>query len=134
MALQCSWSINVGCGFLTEVSRLPHQDAVFEVTRIADTVVMCFPQRWGTLGGDDSGSEIIQQLLESLDHEQIRNRITKARELAYFIIDRCAANIFDPSVLTDKRSQFLEFFNESIENLVSYVSSFRHCHRLTIPD
>ena len=102
--------------------------------RIVDTVVTCFPQRWGTLGGDDSGSEIIQQLLESLGHEQIRNRITNARELAYFIIDRCAANVFDPSVRMDKHLQFLEFFNESIGDLVSYMRFFRHSHRLTVPD
>lgn len=94
---------------------------LFMLTRTADTILTCFPQRWGTLGGDASHSEVIEQLLQPLDHEKTRNKITQAKDLAYFIIDRCARNVLDPNALADKRVQFLEFFNKSIRDPVSSI-------------
>jgi hypothetical protein len=57
--------------------------------------------------------------MDDLAQDSIRSRLVDAASLAYLIIDRCASNIFDPDSIKNTELQFLRFFSESIDELVS---------------
>lgn len=80
-----------------------------------DTILTCFPQRYGS--GKEDPSEV---------HNVIARRLTppgetsifSAWDLAVIILDACFDSFFDRTITTDRRPQVLDIFSESIGNIV----------------
>ncbi|RMZ89162.1 hypothetical protein DV736_g3603, partial [Chaetothyriales sp. CBS 134916] len=84
-----------------------------------ETLVTCFPQRWGTAAQTDEHQEVIENILLSLEYEDRRNKITNIFQLANFIVDRCGSNMFESTPSTPKQLRCLEIFDESINDLIN---------------
>jgi hypothetical protein len=82
---------------------------------VSDTVITCFPQRWGQSTDDD----VLQNILGYLETTD-RAPITSMHDLVKLIITSCS-NVFDRSRVP-KELQFQEFFEGCIGRVVGKTS------------
>ena len=86
----------------------------------ADTVLTCFPGSWPDITGQDDfvSTDIFPSLLRYIQDAEKRRWIRNAEELAYCIVDRCAANVFDSDLQSNEKLDFMGMFQTSISELV----------------
>ncbi|EON66482.1 hypothetical protein W97_05580 [Coniosporium apollinis CBS 100218] len=88
-----------------------------------DTLLTCFPQRWGQDVKSKDETDVFQSIFAYLEPQEHLNRIMCVQDLAFFIIDRCAGNVLNPSLTRGATSQFLEIFSKSIGALADKQTS-----------
>ena len=71
---------------------------------------------------DKEATDLHHNMMEFLRNSEDRHKVDSPEKLAYFIIDRCAGNVLDQTLIKEKGLQFLQFFEESIDELVSLQS------------
>lgn len=81
-----------------------------------NTVLTCFPHRWNRSSQSDS-TDIYEGILELLDDPLHRTKVQNSGQLATLIIDRCAGNVLDRTLIKDEHLRFLDFFDWSIDDL-----------------
>jgi hypothetical protein len=102
---------------IQKVPRLIMVDQLWMWILDHETIVTCFPRRYGVNRKDASGV-----------HRSIRNRlgsmkrckIRSAYDLALIIIEECSSMFFDPTKTDDRQPQVMELFSEAISDIVSH--------------
>lgn len=86
------------------------------LTRLTDTIITCFPKRWGRNKPDPSAV-----------HKGLRLRLKVARkdeirsvyDLALIIIDQCSRVFFDRTKTADRQPRVMDLFANAIGDVVS---------------
>lgn len=112
---------NTTCQDCTEkikkVSRVIMVDQLWMWILDAETIITCFPKRYGANKNDTSGV-----------HKSIRARIAEGRhqqvksvfDLALIILEECSNTFFDQKRASDKQPQMLDAFSAAIGNVVCH--------------
>ena len=102
---------------IQKVPRLIMVDQLWMWILDHETIITCFPRRYGVNRKDASGV-----------HRSIRNRlgsmkrckIRSAYDLALIIIEECSSIFFDPTKTDDRQPQVMDLFSEAISDIVSH--------------
>ena len=87
-----------------------------------NTILTCFPRRYGVGRNDPSG--VFQSISRRLkDPFSSANHILSVFDLGLIILEECFNTFFDRTATLDKRPQTLDIFAESIGNVVCCVLS-----------
>jgi hypothetical protein len=85
-----------------------------------DTILTCFPQRYGMSYKDESGvHQSIRTRVKTRSNPD--NHVKSVFDLALIILDECFNTFFNRARTADKRPQVMDMFAESIGRVVSYV-------------
>lgn len=89
-----------------------------------DTILTCFPQRYGMSYKDDSGvHQSIRTRVKTRSNPD--NHVRSIFDLALIILDECFNTFFNRARTADKRPQVMDMFAESIGRVVCYAPGFR---------
>lgn len=101
---------------IQKVSRVIMVDQLWMWVLDRNTIITCFPERYGANKHGTSGI-----------HESIQMRISEGGirirsvfDLALVIFEECSNTFFDRTRTTNKQPQVLDEFSEAIENIVSW--------------
>lgn len=101
---------------IQKVSRVIMVDQLWMWVLDGETIITCFPKRYGANKHDTSGI-----------HKSIRMRISEGGicirsvfDLALVIFEECSNTFFDRTRTMDKQPQVLDEFSEAIGNIVSW--------------
>ncbi|ROV99977.1 hypothetical protein VMCG_06156 [Cytospora schulzeri] len=124
-----------GCGQCTrnirEVSRAIMVDQLWMWVLDKDTILTCFPQRYGIADKDPSGV-----------HQRIRirvktrsnpdNHVRSVFDLALIILEECFDTFFDRTKTEDQRPEVMDIFAESIGRVTNkQATAFKHLWTLS---
>lgn len=85
-----------------------------------DTILTCFPQRYGMSYKDDSGvHQSIRTRVKTRSNPD--NHVKSIFDLALMILDECFNTFFNRARTADKRPQVMDMFAESIGRVVCYA-------------
>ena len=85
-----------------------------------DTILTCFPQRYGMSYKDESGvHQSIRTRVKTRSNPD--NHVRSIFDLALIILDECFNTFFNRARTADKRPQVMDMFAESIGRVVSYA-------------
>lgn len=85
-----------------------------------DTILTCFPQRYGMSYKDDSGvHQSIRTRVKTRSNPD--NHVRSIFDLALIILDECFNTFFNRARTADKRPQVMDMFAESIGRVVRYT-------------
>lgn len=86
-----------------------------------NTILTCFPQRYGTSDNDPFG---VHQAIRTRmkDRSDPDNQIRSVFDIALIIVDECFSTLFHRAETADARPQVLDVFAESIGHVVSSQS------------
>lgn len=85
-----------------------------------DTILTCFPQRYGMSYKDESGvHQSIRTRVKTRSNPD--NHIRSVFDLALMILDECFNTFFNRARTADKRPQVMDMFAESIGRVVSHA-------------
>ncbi|KAK7222772.1 hypothetical protein V2G26_010775 [Clonostachys chloroleuca] len=81
-----------------------------------NTVLSCFPGTWPDVSNSDEDREDV--FLSLVRHIRNKGRwVRTAEQLAYFMVDRCAANVYDPDLFLEEQLDFMGMFQHSIADI-----------------
>lgn len=87
-----------------------------------NTILTCFPQRYGMASGRADPSGVHQSIRNRMrDRRNISNEVTSAFDLAMIILDECSDAAFDGASTGDMRPRVLDIFGASIGDVVSHA-------------
>lgn len=93
-----------------------------------DTIITCFPRRYGVNRRDASGvHKAIRTRLSSLGNTQVLS----APDLALVIIDECGKVFFDRTKTDERKPQLVDIFSDAIGKVVSTPISLFLSYNLT---
>lgn len=104
---------------IQKLSRVVIVDQLWMWILDENTIITCFPKRYGANKNDASGI-----------HKSIRSRVEKVRsvntvfKLGLIILNKCSKTFFDRTKTLDRRPQVIDEFSRAIGNIVSSHSSF----------
>jgi hypothetical protein len=98
------------------VSRCVMVDQLWMWVLDNDTILTCFPQRYG-LGKEDASG--VHKIIRDQLSPPNQVPIFSVWDLALVILEACFDSFFDRKITTDRRPQVLDMFSESISNVVS---------------
>ncbi|KAF2101365.1 hypothetical protein NA57DRAFT_72808 [Rhizodiscina lignyota] len=89
-----------------------------------NVVLTCFPGSWTHASENHRipKTDVFPSIKRYVEDRNKRKWIRNAEELAYCIIDRCAANVFDSDLVSDEQLDFIEIFRRSIADLMDKQS------------
>lgn len=113
-----------GCGQcdadIRKVPRAIMVDQLWMWVLDQDTILTCFPQRYGMSYKDDSGvHQSIRTRVKTRSNPD--NHVRSVFDLALIILDECFNTFFNRTRTTDKRPQVMDMFAESIGRVVRPV-------------
>ena len=84
------------------------------------TIITCFPKRYGANKQETDGSSVHKSIRTRL--QTIRqNHIRSVFDLALIIFDECSNILFDRTKTRDRQPQVMDSFSEAIGNVVSWM-------------
>ncbi|ETS74206.1 hypothetical protein PFICI_14072 [Pestalotiopsis fici W106-1] len=100
---------------ITKVSRVVMVDQLWMWILDANTIITCFPKRYGANKHDSSGvHKSIRTRIGDKRHQQVKSVF----DLALIIFEECSNTFFDRTRTTDKQPEVLDAFSESIGNIM----------------
>ncbi|KAL1861709.1 hypothetical protein Daus18300_008678 [Diaporthe australafricana] len=124
-----------GCGQcdadIRKVPRAIMVDQLWMWVLDQDTILTCFPQRYGMSYKDDSGvHQSIRTRVKTRSNPD--NHVLSIFDLALIILDECFNTFFNRARTTDKRPQVMDMFAESIGHVThKQAVAFRHLWTLS---
>ncbi|KAI0813899.1 hypothetical protein GGR55DRAFT_701684 [Xylaria sp. FL0064] len=114
---------------IRKVSRVVMVDQLWMWILDSQTLITCFPKRYGANKQDFSGvHKSIRTILESLGSDQPRTVF----ELALIVLDECTKTFFDRTKLLDRQPQVIDEFSKAIGNIMhAQTTAFRRLWRWT---
>ncbi|KAI1271146.1 hypothetical protein F5Y07DRAFT_405873 [Xylaria sp. FL0933] len=114
---------------IRKVSRVVMVDQLWMWILDSQTLITCFPKRYGANKQDFSGvHKSIRTTLESLGSDQPRTVF----ELALIVLDECTKTFFDRTKLLDRQPQVIDEFSKAIGNIMhAQTTAFRRLWRWT---
>lgn len=104
---------------IRKVSRAIMVDQLWMWILDNDTILTCFPQRYGLSDKDPSGvHQSIRTRVKTRNNTD--NQIRSIFDLALIILDECFSTFFNKTKTSDKRPQVMDMFAESIGRVVSF--------------
>lgn len=104
---------------IKKVSRVVMVDQLWMWILDANTIITCFPKRYGTNKHDASGvHKSVRTRIGDKRHQQVKSVF----DLALIIFEECSNTFFDRTRTTDKQPQVLDAFSEAIGNIVSITT------------
>ena len=91
-------------------------------SRFADTVITSFPQRWDRKQSQDD-LDVAESIRKHIQLREGRDPLRSAYDLVVLIASFCSELFFEREDTVDQLDeglQFLEFFDKSIGDVVSY--------------
>ena len=89
-----------------------------------DTIITCFPKRWGKNKPDESA---VQKCIRTRLREARIDEVRSVYDLALIIIDQCSRVFFDRTQPTDMQPQVMDAFANAIGRVVSFhISLTKH--------
>ncbi|KAL2284203.1 hypothetical protein FJTKL_09172 [Diaporthe vaccinii] len=109
---------------IRKVSRVVMVDQLWMWILDEQTIITCFPKRYGVNKQDSSGvHKSIRARLKALRKDHIRTVF----DLALIILDECSNTFFDRTKTQDRQPQVMDIFSESIGNVNNKQTiSFEH--------
>ncbi|KAK7744941.1 hypothetical protein SLS53_003174 [Cytospora paraplurivora] len=112
-----SYERKYGCDHCTsdirKVSRAVMVDQLWMWVLDKDTILTCFPQRYGASDKDDSGvHRRIRMRVKTRSNP--KNHIRSILDLALIVLEECYNTFFDRTRTEDQRPQIMDMFAESI--------------------
>lgn len=108
---------------IKKVSRVVMVDQLWMWILDANTIITCFPKRYGTNKHDASGvHKSVRTRIGDKRHHQVRSVF----DLALIIFEECSSTFFDRTKTSDKQPQVLDAFSEAIGNIVSRATCAPH--------
>lgn len=86
----------------------------------ADTIITCFPKRWGKNKPDASA---VQKCIRTRLREARIDEVRSVYDLALIVIDQCSRVFFDRTQPTDMQPQVMDAFANAIGRVVSLLTS-----------
>jgi len=86
----------------------------------SDTIITCFPKRWGKNKPDASA---VQKCIRTRLREARIDEVRSVYDLALIIIDQCSRVFFDRTQPTDLQPQVMDAFANSIGRVVRCLVS-----------
>lgn len=103
---------------IRKVSRAIMVDQLWMWILDDDTILTCFPQRYGMSDKDPSGvHQSIRTRVKTRNNTD--NQVRSLFDLALIILDECFSTFFNRTRTADKRPQVMDMFAESIGRVVS---------------
>ncbi|KAI1305085.1 hypothetical protein F5Y03DRAFT_395148 [Xylaria venustula] len=100
---------------IKKLSRVVMVDQLWMWILDGQTLITCFPKRYGANKQDYSGvHKSIRTTLENLDSNQPRTVF----ELALIVLDECTKTFFDRAKLRDRQPQVIDEFSKAIGNIM----------------
>ncbi|KAI0964955.1 hypothetical protein F4678DRAFT_454429 [Xylaria arbuscula] len=100
---------------MKKLSRVVMVDQLWMWILDGQTLITCFPKRYGANKQDYSGvHKSIRTSLENLDSNQPRTVF----ELALIVLDECTKTFFDRAKLRDRQPQVIDEFSKAIGNIM----------------
>jgi len=100
---------------IRKVSRVVMVDQLWMWILNENTILTCFPKRYGANKHDVSG--VHKSIREKLDNAR-HNHIRTIYDLALVILEECSNTFFDKSKTADRQPQVMDIFSEAIGNVV----------------
>lgn len=120
---------------IRKISRVVMVDQLWMWILDEDTIMTCFPKRYGTNKQENDYSSVHKSIRLKLQNVR-QNHIRSVFDLALIIIDECSNAFFYRTKTRDRQPQVLDAFSEAIGNVVSLDSrkwSFYLFQSLTNP-
>ncbi|KAK2610531.1 hypothetical protein N8I77_003954 [Diaporthe amygdali] len=116
---------------IRKVSRAVMVDQLWMWVLDKDTILTCFPQRYGMSYKDDSGvHQSIRTRVKTRSNPD--NHVRSIFDLALIILDECFNTFFDRARTADQRPQVIDMFSESIGRVThKQAVAFRHLWSLS---
>lgn len=113
----------MGCrDAICKVPRLVMVDQLWMWILDSNTIITCFPKRYGTNRQDASGvHKAIRQRLKKLQD----NQISSAYDIALIVVDECSNLFFDRMKRDSRQPPMVEMFSEAIANMVRSFTIFQ---------
>ncbi|KAF3019773.1 hypothetical protein E8E14_011476 [Neopestalotiopsis sp. 37M] len=100
---------------IKKVSRVVMVDQLWMWILDANTIITCFPKRYGANKHDSSGiHKSIRTRIGDKRHQQVKSVF----DLALIIFEECSNTFFDRTKTSDKQPQVLDAFSEAIGNIM----------------
>ncbi|ROW18177.1 hypothetical protein VPNG_00044 [Cytospora leucostoma] len=130
-----SYEQKYGCDQCTrdirKVSRAIMVDQLWMWVLDKDTILTCFPQRYGASDKDPSG--VHQSIrLRVKTRSNTKNHVLSIFDLALIILEECYNTFFDRTTTEDQRPQIMDMFSESIGRVTNQQAiAFTHLWTLS---
>lgn len=111
---------------IRKVSRIIMVDQLWMWILDEQTIITCFPKRYGSNKQENDASSVHKSIRIRL-HNARQNHIRSVFDLALVIIDECSNTFFDRTKTRDRQPQVMDAFSEAIGNVVS-GKILKFCH------
>ena len=116
---------------IRQVARVVMVDQLWMWILDRNTILTCFPRRYGVPRKDPSGvHHSVRKRLK--DQTNSSNHVRSVFDLALIILDECFDTFFDRQKKPDKRPQVMDIFSESIGDVVSSLVKIHAPSQLTL--
>jgi hypothetical protein len=105
-------------GNIRKVSRVIMVDQLWMWILDEQTIITCFPKRYGANKQETDASSVHKSIRMRLQNSR-QNHIRSVFDLALVIIDECSSTLFDRVKTRDRQPQVMDAFSEAIGNVVS---------------
>lgn len=109
---------------IQKVPRLIMVDQLWMWILDHETIITCFPRRYGVNRKDPSG--VHKSIRTKLGNTK-RYKIRSAYDLALIIINECTNIFFDPTKTDERQPQVLDIFSEAIGDMVRISDTSYYC-------
>jgi len=103
---------------IRKVSRVIMVDQLWMWILDEQTIITCFPKRYGANKQETDASSVHKSIRTRLQNSR-QNHIRSVFDLALLIIDECSSTLFDRVKTRDRQPQVMDAFSEAIGNVVS---------------
>lgn len=110
---------------IQKLSRVVMVDQLWMWILDRNTILTCFPRRYGTNKQDISG---VHKSIRIRLKEDESVRINSVYDLALIIIDECFDTFFDRTKKVDRQPQVIDEFSKAIGNIVSTYTNIAKTH------
>jgi hypothetical protein len=103
---------------IRKVSRVIMVDQLWMWILDEQTIITCFPKRYGSNKQENDRSSVHKSIRLRLQNAR-QNYIRSVFDLALIIIDECSNAFFDRTKTRDRQPQVMDAFSEAVGNVVS---------------
>jgi hypothetical protein len=111
---------------IRKISRVVMVDQLWMWILDEQTIITCFPKRYGANKQETDASSVHKCIRQRLQNTR-QNHIRSVFDLALVIFDECSSTLFDRAKTRDRQPQVMDAFSEAIGNLVS-IQRLRYSH------
>ena len=103
---------------IRKISRIIMVDQLWMWILDEQTIIACFPKRYGSNKQETDSSSVHKSIRMRLQNTR-HNHIRSVFDLALIIIEECSNKFFDRNKTRDRQPQVMDTFSEAIGNVVS---------------